>query len=231
MTFSTAHSLLVRALETIPASDRESHLEVLLVLLSVCSWAMRDDMWADLFESLVTLPFEDQQIVRVEAELVGRPAMAPPEVLAEVDVAVKELTHMTDLVQIERVARSCAYVDRVADCRSALWRVVEDGREGGAVATAINSLAHLCVDDYFLGRWDEVGELAEEGLRLCSKHGYQLMRWQFRFGQALVAAARGRSNDVDAISAEMLEWASPREVGRVQGFANHIRALAAVRPG
>ena len=46
------------------------------------------------------------------------------------------------------------YADRMSGCREALWRVIRDGWEGGAIAAAINALVSSCVDDWLTGQWD-----------------------------------------------------------------------------
>lgn len=46
------------------------------------------------------------------------------------------------------------YADRISGCREALWRVIRDGWEGGAIAAAINALVSSCVDDWLTGQWD-----------------------------------------------------------------------------
>ena len=46
------------------------------------------------------------------------------------------------------------YADRMSGCREALWRVIRDGWEGGAIAAAINALVSNCADDWLTGQWD-----------------------------------------------------------------------------
>jgi DNA-binding CsgD family transcriptional regulator len=48
------------------------------------------------------------------------------------------------------------YADRMSGCREALWRIIRDGREGGAITAAINALVSSCVDDWLTGQWDVV---------------------------------------------------------------------------
>jgi len=68
-------------------------------------------------------------------------------------------------------------MDRTAGCRESHWRVVRSGREGGAVASSIYALIHLCLEDYLVGDWVEAQQLADEGLKLCELHGYRLLAW------------------------------------------------------
>ena len=78
----------------------------------------------------------------------------------------RDLQTEADPTRIERVATATVFVDRIADCRESLWRVVRDGRDGGAIASAINSLMLLALDAFQAGRWDEIRDLTDEGLEL-----------------------------------------------------------------
>jgi DNA-binding CsgD family transcriptional regulator len=231
----TAHRLLVGAIETsahcYDAGDPVL-METLLVLLSVCLWAERPEAWEPYYAALARLTPRVPPIVYLETQLIADPARtATPEALDQLDAVIAGLAGETDLVLIERIARAGTYVDRVPMCREALWRVVDSGRQGGAVATAINALMHLCVDAVFAGRWEESLRLAEEGLAFCSAHDYRLPVWPFRLGQALIAAARGETDRTHALADEMIRWAAPRGIGGVELFARHARTLAAMGRG
>lgn len=230
----TAHRLLVGAIQTsahgYDASDPVL-VETLLVLLAVCLWAERPELWEPFHAALARLRPGVPPILYLETQAIADPARTALPALAQLDAAIEGLHDELDLVVIERIARAGTYVDRVPYCREALWRVVRDGRRGGAVATAINALMHLCVDDFFAGRWDETERLAEEGLGLCDVHGYGLLAWPFRLGQSLVAAGRGDQDRTRALTDEMIRWAAPRRVGGVEYFARHARTLAALGRG
>ena len=134
-------------------------------------------------------------------------------------------------MQIVRIAIAADYVDRLAGCREALWRVIRDGREGGAVASAIDAMMQLCFHSFRAGRWDEAGRLAGEGLGLCQAHGYRLLAWLLQYGQALLAAARGDYDTAEQLTDEITRWAGPRGGRAVQAYACHARALAAMGQG
>jgi DNA-binding CsgD family transcriptional regulator len=112
-----------------------------------------------------------------------------------------------------------------------LWRVVEDGRAGGAITSSIDALFLLGNDDYFTGAWDEVDEVTSEGLRLCEELGYQMLEWPGRFLRGLVAAARGDDATVQSMTDRMAAWAFPRRVGSVQGYIAQIACQAALSRG
>jgi DNA-binding CsgD family transcriptional regulator len=55
----------------------------------------------------------------------------------------------------------------MSGCREALWRIIRDGREGGAIAGAVNALVSSCADDWLTGQWDEA--LAGTAIALCQE--------------------------------------------------------------
>jgi ATP/maltotriose-dependent transcriptional regulator MalT len=120
------------------------------------------------------------------------------------------------------------FVDRATGCRAALWRVIDDGHEGGAVASALIARVVLCLDDFMTGQWDECARLAAEGLALCEEHGYQLLARQFHRAQGLLAAARGDDGTVRRLARQITGWAAPRGARTVEHFARHMTALASL---
>ena len=130
-----------------------------------------------------------------------------------------------------RIGRAAFFVDRMGACREAHWRVVRDGRHGGAVASAIGALVNLCLDDVLTGRWDEAARLAREGLALCDAHGYRILRWPLLFGEAVLAAARGDTGTARALADRMIRWAAPRRAAAVTRCAHHVLAVAAIGAG
>ena len=125
-----------------------------------------------------------------------------------------------------RLAFAGIFVDRVGACRQGLWRVVRDGRSGGALGSAITALILLSLDGFLTGRWDQAEQLAGEGLKLSETHGY----WSLggRHVRALLAAARGDSARTQVLTSEMSEWAAPR---RIRAYGWQARALAAAGLG
>jgi DNA-binding CsgD family transcriptional regulator len=142
--------------------------------------------------------------------------------------AVEGLRHEADPSHIVRVAVAAFHVERLEGCRDALWRVVRDGRAGGAVASAINALLILAFDAYHAGRWDEARDLATEGLGLCDAHGYQLLAAPGRLCLALLAAARGDGDAVRNLTDALTGWGVPRGARKVVVYAGQARTLAAL---
>jgi DNA-binding CsgD family transcriptional regulator len=124
-----------------------------------------------------------------------------------------------------------AFLERLGACRAALWRVVEDGRRGGAIASALVALIVLGLDDFATGQWDEMQRLVDELLDLAGEHGYGLQRWSGLHLSALIAAVRGDDETVRAVTDDLMQWAVPRQVQTVVRFAHHARGVAALGRG
>ncbi|MET9353151.1 AAA family ATPase [Streptomyces sp. NPDC006617] len=228
----TAHRLLVGAITTregrSDGGDDEALFEALCTLRRVCLCAGRPDYWrayhAVKAQLTVALPAFQELIVEVYAD----PARATEKALTALDAAIYDLYQETDPTRIGRLGMTALFVDRATGCRAALWRVVEDGREGGAVTSALVALAVLCLDDFVTGQWDECTHLAAEGLALCEEHGYDMLARQFHRAVGLVAAARGDDGTVRGLAQGITEWAAPRGARTVERFAHHMTALAAL---
>ncbi|MFZ0046434.1 MAG: hypothetical protein WAL16_11390 [Streptosporangiaceae bacterium] len=157
----------------------------------------------------------------------GRKDRQDAATLAEFDAGIRGLHEQADPAQIVQVAIAAIYTDPIDDCREPLWRVIRDGRAGGAVTSAIRAMMALSVEAFTVGRWDEAQELSTDGLRLCDTYGCGLSSWFLRLGQAMAAAGRGEDDLVGSLTEQMMRWAAPRRVGAVQMFAEHARGLSA----
>jgi DNA-binding CsgD family transcriptional regulator len=169
--------------------------------------------------------------VRLQVAVLADYARCGPGDVRALDAAVESLGEETDPTRIERVATAALFLDRATACRGALWRVVEDGRRGGAVASAITALQVLCLDDVMTGQWEEALRLAREGVALSAEHGYALLGWPFRLAQGVVAAARGLDVELRATVDEMDAWAAPRRARSWVHFARQCAGLAALARG
>ena len=242
----TAHRLLVSAIETHTLSLKTGRpgpdacdtsavdpalIDALHSLLSVCSWAGRGDLWPPMLAAIADLRSGLPRTLHLRVQVQGDPARLDTATLAEFDGAIRALREQADPARTVQIAIAALYIDRIDDCREPLWRVVQDGRAGGAITSAIRAMMALCVEDFAVGRWDEAHELAIEGLRLCGAYGYGLPTWFLRMGQALVAAGRGDEDLVRSLTEQMMRWATPRRMGAVQMFARHARGLSALGQG
>jgi DNA-binding CsgD family transcriptional regulator/energy-coupling factor transporter ATP-binding protein EcfA2 len=239
----TAHRLLVSAIETyIPSVTAGApgtgngtldppFVDGLHSLLSVCSWAERPELWPPLLSTIAELGPRLPRLLHLRVQVQGDPARLDAATLAEFDRAILALDEPTDPTQTAQIAIAAMYVDRIDGCRDALWRVIEDGRAGGAINSAIRAMMALGAGDFATGRWDEALDLGIEALALCETHGYGLQTWFLRAGQALIAAGRGDEDLVRSLTEQTMRWAAPRRQGLVQMFAHHARGLSALGQG
>jgi DNA-binding CsgD family transcriptional regulator len=126
---------------------------------------------------------------------------------------------------------AATYVDRLEGCREALWRVVRDGRQGGAVASGIIALLALGYDDLYAGRWNEAEQLVDEVIEICEALGYRIMTWPGRYLQAVVAAARGDDERTQEFTEALVQWGGPRGIRVGLWHAWQARGLAALGRG
>ena len=197
----------------------------------VCFFAGRAELWEPFDAALGCLTPRPPAVLSLSATFFGDPASATPEAVSELETIVSRLHEEADPAEIVRIGRASLLADRMTGCRAAHWRVVRDGREGGAITSAIRALCNLCMDDYLTGEWDEARRLAGEGLQLCQAHGYHLLAWPLWFGQAIVAAARGDDELTSVLAGKMDSWAKPRRARTVSLYAEYARALAALGRG
>ena len=192
--FDTAHRLLVGAIDTAP-DPSDAHDEVLVEaiynLLEVCHFGGRAEAWGPFRRAIERLEPHVPPFLALLAKTLPDPARDAVAALDRVEHAIAGLSHESDPTRIVRLGVACAYIDRLPQCRAALWRVVQDGRAGGAVAVSIQALGILGFDALLSGQWGSLGEIADEGVSLCDNHGYGLLRWAHRSLQALLAAGRG----------------------------------------
>jgi DNA-binding CsgD family transcriptional regulator len=231
---NTAHRLLVGAigeqdLSSGPPAD--AYFEALHNLLEVCLYGGRRELWEPFDATVARVTPGLPEVLDLWCKTMADPVRHGASALGQLSAAIGTLGAETDPTRIERIATAGVFLDRISDCREALWRVVRDGRQGGAVASAINALMLLSFDDFHTGRWDELLDLAHEGLELCELHGYGLLTWPILYSQAMLAAARGDGQGTRALTDQMDAWAAPRGVRAVQWYSSHARALAALGSG
>ncbi|MBK3566413.1 AAA family ATPase [Streptomyces sp. MBT62] len=231
---NTAHRLLVGAITTREGrsdGDDEALFEALCTLRRVCLCAGRPELWAAYHAAVSQVTVAMPPLQELLGDVYADPARSNPASLGLLDAVIHDLHRTADPSRIERIAMAALFVDRATGCRAALWPVVDDGREGGAVTSALIALVVLCLDDYMSGRWEECGRLAAEGLALCEAHGYELLAQQFHRAQGLLAAARGDDGTVGELARRISEWAVPRGIRTFEHFARHMTALSALGRG
>ena len=233
----TAHRLLVGVIENRAGRhDGEEEEEGMLIealhtLALVCFFGGRPELWEPFDAAIARLTPPVPLVLAVQSKTFPDPVRTAVPVLGELDAAIRGLAHEANPVQIVRIGIAADYVDRLGSCREALWRVVRDGRAGGAVTSAIDALMLLYVDAFQSGRWDEAQRLADEGTMLCDTHGYRVLAWPGQWGKALLAAARGDNDVTRTLTDEIVRWATPRRLNSVNAYASHARAVAALGQG
>ncbi|GAA1960740.1 AAA family ATPase [Microbacterium deminutum] len=225
---ASAQRLLIAALTAHPGPldpADEATMEALQTLVFVCFYAGRAEFWVDARRQFARVSTVVPETLALLDDAFGDPARADASVISRLEAALDSLQFTSDPVRITRIATAGAYLDRVGRARDALWRVVDDGRRGGAVTKEIEALLLLANDDYFSGDWDELERATTDGLRLCDELGYVLTSAPGRFMRGLVDAARGRDAAADSAAEQLLIWAAPRRLYTLAAYASHIRCM------
>ncbi|MEY9852307.1 DNA-binding NarL/FixJ family response regulator [Leifsonia sp. EB41] len=230
----TVHRLLMSALRSVRAPIAEWDaplLEIVYVLNANCSFGSRADLVADYRAAVARLGLEPPAGLRLLGATFLEPArLALPE-LPALDSAIEAIDAQTDHANAVRLGIAALYVDRLAGCRGALERVLDHGRAGGAIASAIKAFALLSFDGLLSGEWERALRLADEGLVITAQHHYRLLGGFLQYDQAMVAAARGDRELVQRVTDELVGWAAPNRVGFVLQLAAHARSVAALGDG
>jgi DNA-binding CsgD family transcriptional regulator len=228
------HRLLIRALHGVPRPVRawdEPLAEIVYVLQANCSFASRADLIADYRAAVEHLGLALPAGLHLLGDTFLEPATRALPALPLLDAAIAGIEAQHDHAHAVRLGIAGLYVDRVPDCRTALWRVVDHGRAGGAIASAIKAFALLGFGSLLSGDWDGALRVAEEGLELTARHHYRLLGGFLQYDQAMIAAARGDDGTVRHITDDLIGWAAPGRVGFVLQLAAHARAMAELGRG
>ncbi|WP_433381483.1 LuxR C-terminal-related transcriptional regulator [Actinoplanes sp. CA-142083] len=227
-----AHRLLTRALDAhVGDLDQEAVAEALQLLLELCWFGGRPELWPPFHEWVRRLGADAPDTLRIGAAALADPVRLAAPVVVDLEVEMRTLSRTENPRRIIRLGLFGTYVDRIGPAREALHRVVEDGRHGGAVAAALNAIVTLSVDGWVRGRWDETLLLIGEGQRLSRERGYT--RYDAALGcylGSLIGAARG-NQDAEAAAVRLERWASARGARIALAFAAHVHCVAALGRG
>jgi DNA-binding CsgD family transcriptional regulator len=231
-----AHRMLVASLSAALAEGGpEGGLgvveEALHVLLVGCHAAGRDEPWRPVEQALARLGPDMSPVLRASALSYTDPARAGTRDVRHLAALVSSTATDADPTRVVRVAVAASHLDLLPGCHEALVRVVRDGRDGGAVASAIDALALLAHEALVGGHWDEATQLAEEALTWADALGYMLVRLPAMACLALVAAARGDEEATRSLTQQLLDWAAPRRVTAAERVAHRARGVAALGRG
>ncbi|WP_019071670.1 ATP-binding protein [Streptomyces hokutonensis] len=230
----TAHRLLVGAIDMqhqpYDAAD-PTMIDALYTLAWLCQSSQRTEFWKPLHRALGLLKPEIPDQLALTVNTMADPARTGSAALGKLDEAIASLDREADPVRVIRIAMTSLYVDRLPACRTALRRVLRDGRDNSSLTVEIQGLVYLGRDHFAAGEWDELEAQAAQGRDLGEANSYQLLSTEFLYQRALVAAARGDEAATRALTDEMTLWATPRGVGSYLSCASHARALAALGRG
>jgi DNA-binding CsgD family transcriptional regulator len=226
-----AHRLLVAAIESTPDTSDAAYRQALETLALICAVGGRQEMWTPFHSAVARLGSDVPWMLSMIGKTRAEPAYAAAAALPEIERAIAGLSNELDPTQIVRVAIVASPVDRLGGCRQALWRVIQDGRAGGAVASAIQAMILLARDEFLMGAWDESRDLVDEAVRLCDAIGNELFAWQARYQLAAIAALRGDYDTAQKLTDAMMHWAEPRRFRGVAEHFSHVRVLSALGKG
>ncbi|MFF3890344.1 AAA family ATPase [Streptomyces sp. NPDC001914] len=228
----SAHRLLLEAIrrhdEPYSADDGDL-IDALYALFMVCWYSGSAKHWDPFQELMKQIRPAAPKLLALAAKCIAAPLQQPPATWDELDAATAALHAELDPGRIARTAVSCVYTDRTSACREGLWRVIEAGRGGGAVALSLSAITSSCVDDWLSGHWDEGLDLAAEGVNVSQVHGYRRFTYMLSgYIRPLILVTRGEANNgLDATDA-MAAWGASQHVGMFSDFAHHVRILHAL---
>jgi len=230
---STAHSLLAGAIRSCDHGYDGNDYDLIEALssLALISWlGGRPELWEPVYQALDRLD-PVPGVLSVTARTLSDPARTGAAALPDFEALAATVYSEPDPAMINRIATAAVFIDRIGAVRPATWQVVAQGRQGGPARRHLNSLIHLCVDDFHTGQWDEAGQLAAEGLAVCREHGYRFFSWYFHYTQAALAAVRGDHAASRALADQVIRWAVPRGVHGAEAQARLAVVLSAMGRG
>ncbi|MFF4837978.1 LuxR C-terminal-related transcriptional regulator [Streptomyces sp. NPDC001315] len=224
-----AHTVLVDAIEKGDHGYKASRGDLVEALYAMMmnSWlGGREDYWPPLHAAIERLQPQPPDTLLLVSRMLPDAARTAPEMRRRLAGLIHRQQEQRDPTRLVRLSTAGIYLDLLSGCRTGAWRLVESGRAGLAVGSALAGVALLCFDDFAVGRWEEVERLADEGLELCAEHGYDFTAWFYFLHKALLAAVRG-DPEVRRWAAELVRVTSARKAHGAELTAQHPRALAA----
>ncbi|WP_331772565.1 AAA family ATPase (plasmid) [Embleya sp. NBC_00888] len=231
----SAYRLLIKAVDAEPNQADTAHdvlREALYTLVWVGFYGARAELWEPLERVVARLSptLHIPESLSLMTSCFGDPVHAALPDLARLDDAVGGLAD-ADPVEVIRIGMAGKHVGRLKNCRPALQRLLEEGREGEHLTLTIHAMSLLSRHCYESGEWDRLAHLSEEGLRLSDRHGYRLLAQTFLHRQALLAATRGDTDRAEELADEITRFAAPRRVRLLLTLAAEIRTRAALARG
>ena len=230
----TVHRLLVRAIEAqgdeLDATDEDLAAAVYLLLL-VCGFAGRADLWAPYFAILDRLRPSVPEDLLLASRTMPDPVRDAVPVLDRLEQVIADLDDESDSWHLRKITLAAVFIDRLGGCRHAIRRLVKSSRETGAWTLVVSALNFMCLDYFLTGEWDELEQMLAECFEICEHAGLHLYVPVLRYDRALVAAARGDDALANELADAITDWAEPRGARLIGQFASHARGLAALGRG
>jgi ATP/maltotriose-dependent transcriptional regulator MalT len=228
-----AYRLLTQALDDADTAQATSEWidDLLYALLFVCLYAARPQFWDLLGSALARFDPQAATPLRLCYDAFTHPDRTPATVREGLARAFAALPAEAAPRWLIPLAWAAVRMDALSDYRHLVRRMIEQERDGGAIALVLAGLLLLSIDSYYHGQWDETETLAREGLDLAAAYGYHLVEAHLRLRPAFLAAARGNADVARTLTDEATTWAAPRGIGLTQAFARHARAVAALGQG
>ncbi|MFF4554367.1 AAA family ATPase [Streptomyces sp. NPDC001422] len=230
----SAHRLLSEALPLYgyQGVGDDALTDALHLLFLLCCYGGDARLWAEFHEALARVSPAAPDLLTLAAKSAGDPVHQVRDVWDDLDRATSTLHEELDPVRIVRTATACIYTDRTSACREGLSRVIQDGRDGGAVALALSAITTACVDDWHAGHWDEALSLAAEGISLSQARGcHRFTHILGGYVRPLVLAARGDTDRALAWAQDMADWGEARHMGVTKALTHHVSSLSAIAAG
>ncbi|MFI9411529.1 ATP-binding protein [Nocardia gamkensis] len=230
----TAYRVLLGAIQSEGhdwCADNAELVEALSSLLLICWWAGNTDYWAPLYEAIGRLRPEPPELLLIQSRTFPDTARIRAGDRERLAALIARQDAEFEPNRIIRVNTSSVYVDLLGGCRAGAWRLIEDGRLGGAVRSGLGAYMHLLLDDFATGRWEEGQQLADEALAVCRENNYHFITYYFLFHQSLLAAVRGDADRAYQWADELTRVTTRRNAAGAERFGYHPRTLAAVGQG
>lgn len=229
----TAHRVLVAALQRLDTAttDPDTVAEAVHTLCEICLYASRPELWPAYHEATAMVDLSVYPTLGLWAEVLVDPARRAHTQIADLEEALTSLEHEGDPVRIERVAAAALFADRIYSAREPLMRLVRDAHQGTSVGSGIVASILLSIESFKRGEWALTQQLADEGIRMATTHGLDLLAWPMRLSQGLLAGSTGHDAELRVIVDQMHNWATPRKAGAVLTCAHYAAGLGGLARG
>jgi DNA-binding CsgD family transcriptional regulator len=232
---TTAHRLLAGAIEAGDHGfDGEDPVlaEALFSLLLITWYVGTEQAWWTFHDLVGRLTPGAPPLLRVVVTVFSDPARASAGDLAVLDALIDTVTTDEDPTRLIRIGTAAVFADRLPRLRGPEKQLAQSRRAGkGPARRHMGALKHLGVDGFLSGRWDEARQYADEGIAVCTEHGFRFSHWYFQWVHALVAAGRGEVAAGRRLTDEMTAWAVAHQAAGITHFAWQARVLNDIGAG